>query len=178
MKENPVLRSLCERRSIKSYEARQISDEALQAVLQAGACAPSGRGSQSATMVVVQDADTRALLSRLNAQVLGNASLDPFYGAPTLVVVLGNPEHATWMEDGCLVMGNLLNAAPAVGLGACWIHRAKEVFAMPEGKALLRQWGLSETLVGIAHCTLGYPAGQPKPRAPRREGAIVFADRR
>ena len=128
--------------------------------------APTGMGRQSPVMVAVQDPDTVRELSRLNARVMG-ASTDPFYGAPTVIVVLADPEIGTYREDGSLVMGNLLNAAHAVGLGSCWIHRAREVFDSPEGKALLKKWGVPEKYVGIGNCILGYaaqPAAAPKPR--------------
>ena len=128
--------------------------------------APTGMGRQSPVMVAVQDPDTVRELSRLNARVMGS-STDPFYGAPTVIVVLADPEIGTYREDGSLVMGNLLNAAHAVGLGSCWIHRAREVFDSPEGKALLKKWGVPEKYVGIGNCILGYaaqPAAAPKPR--------------
>lgn len=167
------IQQLINRRSIKNFSSKQISTEELNAVLKVGTYAPTGRGKQSPTMVVVQDPETVALLSRLNAQVLGTSS-DPFYGAPTIIVVLGDPESHTWMEDACLVMGNLMHAAPAAGLGSCWIHRAKEVFSMPEGKKLLKKWGLSENLVGVAHLALGYAAGEPKPQSPRKDNYFIF----
>ena len=53
-------------------------------------------------------------------------------------------------------MGNLMNAAHAIDVDSCWIHRAKETFEMPEGKELLKKWGLKESLVGIGNCILGY----------------------
>ncbi len=120
-------------------------------------------------LVAVRDPQVRNQLSRMNAKVLGS-SADPFYGAPCVVVVLADPERYTWLEDGSLVMGNLMNAAYAQGLGSCWIHRAQPMFDSPEGKALLRQWGLSENLKGVGNCILGYPdeAPEAKPRLPGR----------
>lgn len=167
-----VLNALYERRSCKCFRPEQIKDEELNAVLKAGTMAPTGRNSQSPTMVVVQDADTIALMSRLNAAVMGMEG-DPFYGAPTVVVVFGDTQQMTWFEDGCLVMGNLLNAAPAAGLGGCWIHRARQTFETPEGRELMRRWGLPEHYIGIGNCILGYPAGEPKPRQPRKANYII-----
>lgn len=169
---NDVIRALKERRSIRAYESRQVPEEVLEQVLEAGLYAPSGRGVQPTTMVVVQDPAVIQTLSRLNAAVMG-VDTDPFYGAPTVVVVLADQSRFTWVEDGSLVLGNLMNAAHALGLGSCWIHRAREVFSSPEGKALLKQWGIPEGYAGVGHCILGYPAGaQPTP-APRKEGRIV-----
>lgn len=163
---NKTLEDLKSRRSCRAYTAQQVSKEELDQVLEAGMYAPTGMGRQSPVMVAVQDPDTVRELSRLNARVMG-ASTDPFYGAPTVIVVLADPEIGTYREDGSLVMGNLLNAAHAVGLGSCWIHRAREVFDSPEGKALLKKWGVPEKYVGIGNCILGYaaqPAAAPKPR--------------
>jgi len=168
---NEVIRSLKERRSVRAYRPEQISEEQLQAILEAGTYAPSGMGKQSAIMVVVQDKETIAKLSKLNAAVMG-VEIDPFYGAPTVVIVLADRSSFTWFEDGCLVMGNLMNAAHAVGVDSCWIHRAKEVFATEEGRAMLKAWGIEGDYVGVGNCILGYRAGDlPKPH-PRKDNYI------
>ena len=159
------------RRSIRRYKPEQVSEDLLDAVLEAGLYAASGMNTQNTVMVAVRDKETRDQLSRMNAAVMGVDS-DPFYGAPCVVVVLVDPERYTWVEDGSLVMGNLMQAAHAVGLGSCWIHRAREVFDSEEGKALLRSWGLPEALRGVGNCILGYPDESPAPR-PRQEGRII-----
>ena len=130
---------LLTRRSVRKYSDRPVEDEKLDKVLTAGLYAPTGMNNQAPVMVVVRDKETRDRLSRMNAAVMG-ASGDPFYGAPCVIVVLSDPERMTWVEDGSLVLGNLMNAAHSLGLGSCWIHRAKECFDTPEGKALLRAW--------------------------------------
>ena len=131
---NETLKTIRTRRSIRKYKAEQISDTELNAILEAGTWAPTGMGAQSPVMVVVQDKETIAYLSGMNAQIMGNPAADPFYGAPTVVVVLSDGENPNWFADGSLVMGNLLLAAHSVGLGSCWINRATELFDMPEGK--------------------------------------------
>ena len=171
---NEVLKSLQTRRSIRSYLPDQIKDEELNQVLEAGTWAPTGMGNQSPIMVVVQKPELVQKLSRMNAAVMGGSD-DPFYGAPTVVVVLADADRPTYREDGALVVGNLLNAAHAVGLGSCWIHRAKETFETEEGKELLRKWGLDpEKYRGVGNCILGYPApGGIKPAAPRKADYVV-----
>jgi len=170
---NETLKAIRERRSIRKYKAEQIKDSELNAVLEAGTWAPTGKGMQSPVMVVVQDKETIAYLSGMNAQIMGNPGADPFYGAPTVVVVLADSENPNWFADGSLVMGNLLLAAHAVGLGSCWINRATELFDMPEGKALLKKWGLNEKYRGVGNCILGYAdCPDPTPR-PRKEDYIV-----
>lgn len=159
------------RRSIRKYRPEQISDAHLDAILEAGLYAPSGMNTQNTIMVAVRDKTIRDKLSRMNAAVMGSDK-DPFYGAPCVVVVLVEPERYTAVEDGSLVLGNLMNAAYEAGVGSCWIHRARQMFESEEGKQLLRQWGLREDLIGVGNCILGYPDEKPAPK-PRREGRII-----
>ena len=170
---NETLTVLRNRRSIRSYKKEQIAPEELEAILEAGSWAPSGMNFQTSVMVVVQDAETISYMSRLNAEIQGNPGTDPFYGAPTVVVVLADGTKPNWLKDGSLVMGNLMNAAASLGVGSCWINRAGELFERPEGKELLRKWGLPETLRGVGNCILGYAEGPAPAPKPRREGVIV-----
>lgn len=162
---------LLTRRSVRKYTDRQVEDEKLDKVLTAGLYAPTGMNNQLPVLVAVRDKETRDRLSRMNAAVMG-ASGDPFYGAPCVIVVLSDPERMTWVEDGSLVLGNLMNAAHSLGLGSCWIHRAKECFDTPEGKALLRAWGVPENYRGVGNCILGYAAEEPEAK-PRKSGRII-----
>ena len=170
---NEAIRNLLERRSIRKYSDRPIPDEVLDTVLEAGIHAPSGMNTQGVRLVAVRDPETVACLSKLNAAVM-NATHDPFYGAPCVIVVLADPEiYNGWVEDGSLALGNMLNAAHALGLGSCWIHRARQVFDSPEGKELLEKWGLPTHLQGVGNCILGWPACDHPSPAPRKEGRIV-----
>ena len=170
---NETLNVLETRRSVRGFDPERMpSDELIKQVVRAGEYAPTGRGMQSPRIVVVTNKAVRDKLSQLNAEVMGVES-DPFYGAPVIILVLADRSRPTYIYDGSLVMGNLMNAAHAVGLGSCWIHRAREVFASAEGKALLQQWGVEGEWIGIGHCILGYAAEPEKPAAPRLEGRIV-----
>ena len=168
---NEIIHSLDGRGSIRKYQSRQVEDALLDQVLHTGLYAASGMNTQKTVMVAVRDKETRDQLSRLNAAVMGSTG-DPFYGAPCVIVVLADPQRYTWVEDGSLVMGNLMEAAHAVGLGSCWIHRAREVFDSEEGKALLRKWGLPEQLRGVGNCILGYADESPAAK-PRLDGRII-----
>ena len=154
---NETLHTLETRRSCRAYLDRRVDAETLDAVLQAGTFAPTGMGRQSPVIVAVQDKAARDELSRMNAAVMGSDG-DPFYGAPTVLVVLADTACGTYQYDGSLVMGNLLNAAASLGLGSCWIHRAKEVFATAEGKALLQKWGVPNAvrIYVLVKCLLVY----------------------
>ncbi len=162
--------TLLTRRSVRSYLPQQVSDADLDAVLTAGLYAPTAKNNQKPVMVAVRDKAIRDQLSQMNAAVMG-AEMDPFYGAPCVIVVLADPTFPTWIDDGSLVLGNLLNAAHAKGLGSCWINRARECFDTEEGKTLLRAWGIPEHYRGVGNCILGYTQETPEPKT-RLDGRI------
>ena len=169
---NETLKTLIERRSCRSYKQDPIPAEILDQILEAGTFAATGMGKQSPIMIAVTDKETRDRLSRMNAAVMG-ANNDPFYGAPVVIIVLADRRVGTYLYDGSLVMGNLMNAAHALGVASCWIHRAKEEFDSDEGKALLKSLGIEGDYEGIGHCILGYAAdGAVKPAAPHKGNYI------
>lgn len=168
---NETLQTLKTRRSVRSYLPDQVKEEDLQQILEAGTYAPTGMGMQSPIMVVLQNREEINYLSKLNAAVMGS-SADPFYGAPTVIVVLADKSRGTCVEDGSLVIGNLMNAAASLGVDSCWIHRAREVFDSSEGKALLAKWGIQGDYIGIGHCILGYANGKVPAAKPRKENYI------
>lgn len=167
---NEAMENLLTRRSIRKYEARQISDEQLQAVLEAGSYAPTARGTQSPLMIAVQNREDRDELSRINARIWGREGFDPFYGAPTVVLVFAEAGNPNGVQDASLVLGNLMNAAHAEGLGSCWINRIRETFELPEGKALLKKWGVEGEWTGVGSCILGYAEGPAPVPAARKSG--------
>ena len=167
-----ALTCLMERRSIRKYKKEQITDEELNTVLEAATYAPTAMGTQSPLIVAVQNSEDIELMSKLNAQVWGKET-DPFYDAPTVVVVFGDGTVKNCVQDASLVLGNMMNAAYAAGLASCWINRAKEVFDLPEGKELMKKWGIDEKYVGVGNCILGYAdCEQPQPKD-RKEGYII-----
>ena len=166
-----ALEALYTRRSIKGFTDKMPSQEEIDKVTKAGMAAPTGMGLQSPYIVVVKNKALRDEIARMNGAIMGT-TVDPFYGAPVIIVVLAARSRGTYLYDGSLVMGNMLNAAHAMGLGACWIHRAKEVFASERGKQLLAEWGITEDVEGIGNVALGYAAVGPKPAKPRKEGYV------
>lgn len=145
---NETVQTLISRASCRSYKSRQITPDELRCVLGAGSHAPSGMNRHSAVAIAVQNPETVKKLSRLNAAVMGGGN-DPFYGAPTVIVVMADSSVPTYVEDASLAIGNMLNAAYSIGLGGCWIHRAKEEMASPEGQALMKEWGIPSSYVGV-----------------------------
>ena len=175
MKRNETIENLKTRRAIRSYTDSVPDMALLKQVIEAGTYAPTGMGKQSPVIVAVTDRETRDYVSRLNAKVMG-ADTDPFYGAPVVLIVLADRNIPTYQYDGSLVMGNLLNAAHAVGLGSCWIHRAKEVFDSEEGKALLKKWGIEGDYEGIGNCIIGYSAQEAPQPKPRKAGYVYYIE--
>lgn len=170
---NEVLNCLETRRSVRKYLPKQIADAELNAILEAGIYAPTAMGRQSPKIVVLQKPEDVAELERMNAAVLGNPDSHPFYGAPTVLVVLADAKAGTAVEDGSLVLGNLMNAASALGIGSCWVNRAQEVFASAEGKALLEKCGVQGDYIGVGNCILGYPAETPAAK-PIKENRLYY----
>ena len=169
---NETISCLLNRRSVRAYRPEQIKPAELETILQAGLYAPSAMNLQPSIMLVIQDRETISTLSRLNAEVMGRDT-DPFYGAPTVIVVLADKNAPNHVQDASLVMGNLMNAAFSLGVDSCWINRAREVFEMPEARALLREKGISDDYVGVGNCILGYRSGELPAAPPRREGRII-----
>ena len=167
-----ALEALLTRRSVRSYEARMPEQELIDKVMEAGLYAASGMNMQTAIIVEVTNKEVRDRLSVINGEILGVTS-DPFYGAPIVLAVLADKSSPNHVYDGALMMGNLMNAAHAVGLGSCWINRAKEIFEREEGKQMLREWGVEGDYEGIGFCILGYTAKKGK-TAPRKANRIFY----
>ena len=170
---NDVIKVLKERRSVRKFKEDMPPKDLVDEVIEAGLYAPSGKGQQSAIVIAVTNKDVREQLCKDNAKIGGwQDDFDPFYGAPVILIVLGKKDWPTHVYDGSLVMGNLMNAAQAVGLGSIWIHRAKEEFEMPEYKQLLRDLGIDGEWEGIGHCALGYADGPVTEAAPRKDSRV------
>lgn len=170
-----TITNLLTRRSTKKYKPDMIPQDVLDQIIEAGTYAANGRGRQAPIILAITRKEVRDSLSRLNASVMG-ASMDPFYGAPVVLVVLADKSVPTYVYDGSLVLGNLMSAAHALGIGSCWIHRAKEEFELPEGKELLKSLGIEGDYEGIGHCILGYAAAEPNAAAPRKENYVYRID--
>lgn len=166
---NETINNIKTRRSIRKYKGEMIPEEIIDKIIEAGTYAASGMNRQPSIIVAVKDRELRNKIAKLNAKVMGREDIDPFYGAPVVLVVLADKNSPTYIYDGSLVMGNLLLAAHSLNIGSCWIHRAKEVFETEEGKAVLKTLGVEGEYEGIGNCILGYSeVGEPKP-SPRKE---------
>lgn len=167
-----VFEAIKTRRSIRRYKPDMVPDELLDRIIEAGLYAASGMNRQSTIILKITDKALRDELSRMNAAVMGRDS-DPFYGAPAVLVVLASKDIPTYIYDGSLAMGNMMLEAHELGLGSCWIHRAKEEFSSAEGRALLEKLGVKGNYEGIGHLIVGYADGD-YPAAPPRNPGRVF----
>ena len=168
---NEVINNMITRRSVKSYKSDMVPMEIIDQICEAGTWAANGKGLQAGMIIAVTDKAMRDKLSKLNAAVMGTDA-DPFYNAPVVLVVLANKNVPTYVYDGSLVMGNLMLAAHSLGVGSCWIHRAKQVFDSPEGKEILASLGIEGEWEGIGNCVIGYPEGDIKEPKPRKENWV------
>ena len=163
------------RRSCRKYKSDAVPQEKLDKVIEAGLYAASGMGQQSPIIIQVTDKKVRDELSAENAKIMGkDPGFDPFYGAPAVLIVLAKKAVRTYVYDGALTMGNMLNEAHEQGLGSCWIHRAKETFEGEYGKKLLASLGITEEYEGIGNCIIGY-ADTELPAPPERKDGRVFS---
>lgn len=170
-----TLESIKTRRSIRNYKSDPVPQELLNKIIDAGLYAPSGMGRQATIILSVTNKEVRDQLSKLNARIMGTDT-DPFYGAPAVLIVLAKKDCPTGIYDGSLVMQNLMLAAHELGLGSCWIHRAKEEFELPEGKELLKSLGIEDEYEGIGHCIIGYADGDAPSPAERKEHRVYSVD--
>ncbi|MBS5520405.1 MAG: nitroreductase [Acidaminococcus sp.] len=171
---NEVLTALKTRRSIRKFRPDPIPQALLDEIMEAGLYAASGMDRQQSIILCITEPDVIVRLSRANAQIAGyKEGTDPFYGAPAVLVVLSPKEVPTALYDGTLVLANLMTAAHALGLGSCWIHRAREEFEQPAWQDFLRKLDLTGDYIGIGHCVIGYPDEHPE-ASPRRSGRIIY----
>lgn len=171
---NETIKTLLNRRSIRKFKPEQIKAEELNAVLEAGKYAPSGANQQSALFIAVQNKEAIIKISKMNADVMGREGADPYYGAPTVILVLADKSKVTPIEDGSIAIGNMCNAAYSLGLGSCWVHRTKQMFETEEGKTLLKEWGVEGDYIGVGSCILGYPDCEQPKAAPRKDNIVVM----
>ena len=170
-----AITNLITRRSIRKFKSDMVPKETIEKIIEAGTYAATGMNRQSPVMIAVTNKELRDRLSALNAKIMGTDT-DPFYNAPVVIIVLANKEMPTYIYDGSLVMGNLMNAAHAYGISSCWIHRAKEEFETEEGRKLLESLGIEGDYEGIGHCILGYAdCDEPAP-SPRKENYVYWAE--
>ena len=174
---NPVLEAMKSRRSIRKFKPDMVEQEKIDQIVEAGLYAASGMGKQATKIIIVKNKAFRDKLSAINGKIMGQPEgVDPFYGAPVVLIVLADKDWFTGIYDGSLVMGNMMLAAHTLGVGSCWIHRAKEEFEIPDYKEILKSLGIEGNWEGIGHCILGYADGAEPVAAPRKDHRVYTID--
>ena len=172
---NQTIHDIISRRSIRKFRPDPVPEEMLNQVIEAGLYAASGKNHQSAVILAITDSAMIRQLSETNRQIWGKPEgVDPFFGAPAVLVVLDKADWSNRVYDGSLVMGNLMLAAHSLGLGSCWVHRAKEEFEQPEWQEFLHSIGLEGEYEGIGHCVIGWPDGELPGPLPRKEDRVFW----
>ena len=171
-----AMENMLTRRSIRKFKPDMVPKDVLEQIVKAGTYAPTGMNRQAPIIVTVTSKEMRDKLSVMNAAIMGREGTDPFYGAPVVMIVLADKNVPTYVYDGSLVMGNLMLAAHELGIGSCWIHRAKQEFESEEGKALLKEWGIEGDYEGIGHCILGYADCEVPEASERKENYGYFVE--
>lgn len=170
-----AMENLLTRRSVRKFKSDMVPKEIIEKIIEAGTYAATGMNRQAPIIIAVTNKEVRDRLSALNAGVMGMDN-DPFYNAPVVLIVLADKDMFTYLYDGSLVMGNLMNAAHACGISSCWIHRAKEEFESQEGRELLKSLGIEGNYEGIGHCILGYADCEEPTAAPRKENYVYWIE--
>ncbi|MEY8379693.1 nitroreductase family protein [Ileibacterium valens] len=168
---------LLKRRSVRAYTDKPVSNKQIEKILTAASYAPSAKGRQPFAFLAVTNPKIIQTLSQLNADVMRKANPDyqgdPFYKAPCVFGVLVLKDLPTRELDGAAAIENMLLAACSLGLGSCWINRAREVFETREGKEILNQAGIdSEAYTGIGFVIAGEAANGVSYEAASRKSVI------
>lgn len=172
---NKTLEDLKSRRSCRDFKSDMITEEELKAVIEAGTYAPTGHGKQSPIILAITNKEIREKVAEENRKIAGwKEGFDPFYGAPVILAVLADKTVPTYIYDGSLVLGNMLNAAESLNLGSIWIHRAKEEFELPLGQEILKSLGIDGEYEGIGFCALGYKNKETVKAALRKDNYVYY----
>ena len=166
---NEVLQTIKSRRTVRAYRPDAVPEELLQAVLEAGTYAPTGRGRQSPTIIAVTSEGYRQKISELNAAVLGSDS-DPYYGAPVIILVLADGTANTFVEDGSCVLENMMLAAASLGLGSVWVQRAGDL-RQRRGQGAFTGVGPSGNAAGRRQYRAGLSGGRHS-RSGKKKGRL------
>lgn len=184
MIENETLKIIKQRRSIRSYKDSQITDEELQAVLEAGIYAPNA-GEQVWHFTAIQN---KEMLQRLNLAVkeaaresdkdwlrkLGNdEGFNCLYGAPTLIIVSGDSKAPTPLDADCAAaLQSILLAAESMGLSSCWIFFVLLALSSPQGAQIREELKMPEGFRPYYSAVIGY-RNIDIPEAPERKPGLV-----
>ncbi|MDR1957244.1 MAG: nitroreductase family protein [Treponema sp.] len=189
---NETINCIMTRRSIRKYQPRQITDDELNVILQAGLYAPNAGSRQSAVIIACQKKTINIELGKINhaafhgrmstatayiskeqPSIADDATIkDGFYGAPTVLTLFAPKDFLYSTADCCVAAESIMLAAHSLGIGSCMVMRAKDTFSSALGQKLQKEWGIDESYEAKVHIALGYPAGEVTYVKARKENRI------
>lgn len=172
-----IMDTILHRRSIRRFEPKQIEEDALQQIIQAGLYAPSAGGRQGVIFAVCQDQEVNQKLGKIKransqprmasgdnyvSREQPSIADDPkltnaFYDAPTVITMFAPKNFLFSAEDCAVAAENMMLAADAVGIGSCYIGQGWTAFADPYGQEILGKWGIRTDYYAVMQLLLGYP---------------------
>jgi nitroreductase len=188
MYQNETIKTIKLRRSVRSYADKQISEDDLNLIIDAGIYAPNGGGNieNDIYFTVVQNND---ILNKINAlsketakqsnlewlkELGGNKNFNCLYNAPTLIIISYNKDSVCAVFDCSAVTQNMLLAAESLGLGACWLYFPLQAFEHRDGGLLLSELSIPESYKPLTSMIVGYKADNETTLIQRKTGNIVY----
>ena len=189
------METILHRRAIRRFEEKQIEEDALQQILQAGLYAPSAGGRQGVIFAVCQTKEINERLGKIKranskprmatatsyvSKEQPSIADDPnlknaFYDAPTIITLFAPKNFLFSAEDCAIAAENMMLAADSIGIGSCYIGQGWTAFADPYGQEILKKWEIPVDFYAVMQLLLGYPKkgdAHPTPK-PRKEGRIL-----
>lgn len=190
-----IMETIMHRRAIRRFEEKQIEEDVLQQILQAGLYAPSAGGRQGVLFAVCQDKEVNERLGKIKrgnsnpsmATAISYVSKeqpsiadDPnlknaFYDAPTVITMFAPKNFLFSAEDCAVAAENMMLTADSLGVGSCYIGQGWTAFADPYGQEVLRHWNVRTDYYAVMQLLLGYPREgdeHPTPKV-RKDGRIL-----
>lgn len=172
---NETIKSILERRSRRAFDTNQISTQERDLVLQCGNYAPSAKNQQSWHFSVLQNPNKSAELVALAKERMG-IDTNPFYNAPTIILVSAKADNIAPIADGSLAMQNMMLAAHSLGLGTCWINCINGIFTTEIGKNFFAEVGVPEGYITVGSLAIGYPIDGAPALKERAMGTINIVE--
>ncbi len=187
-----ILDIMKERRSIRKYTDRNLKDEDLKKIIEAGLYAPNAGGGQRSMLVVMKDKSLVEKVGRLNAGCMRRDKLmggyvsaeqpsliddvtikSGFYGAPAVIAVFAQKRFLYNIPDAFCCAENMVLEAYDLGISSCIVARGEETFLTPEGQDYLKKWNVPENMECKCFVLLGYVDGKYPEIKERRAGRVL-----
>lgn len=171
---NDTLDTIFTRRSIRSFKEEKISNKDLELILKAGTFAPSALNMQKGKIVVVENPKIIQQLREIGTSIFPK-HIDPFYGAPHIILVLVKKDSFCPIQDGSVIMENMMLACRSLNIGSCWINCLSDILKNEKATNIKKQIDEHDEYIGVAAMAFGYPKDNKWPEAkPRKNDYIMY----